>query len=318
MASPDAAQFFREFVAPARPAVIEAAPGGWLDRLGAKWTREYLGAAAGRREVHVKLADRGVFEGVEDAALWGATADDLPDAVRAQLVDPDLVVVRPADMAATVGEVLDLIEEQGRSGGSAQAYLEYLPLRSSIPRLADDLGEKPFARLLRFGMHTNLWLGGATRGKLHFDEYDNIMQMVRGRKRFVVYSPENNRALGEGHLREAKLGYDPATGLFSRAELHDSTAMVMSPVDLERPDLARYPQFANATAAVCEVGPGESLFLPAFWWHEVESTPDDGGLTVGINTWYEPLWNKEFPCAECRRELNGAYADTVRTVFGLA
>ena len=47
--------------------------------------------------------------------------------------------------------------------------------------------------------------------------------------------------------------------------------MVMSPVDITAPDLARFPAFGDAahTQLTCHAEAGDLLFLPAFWWHEV-------------------------------------------------
>jgi cupin-like protein len=33
------------------------------------------------------------------------------------------------------------------------------------------------------------------------------------------------------------------------------------------------------------VGEGDVLYLPAFWWHEVVSSPDDHGRNIAVNYW---------------------------------
>lgn len=48
----------------------------------------------------------------------------------------------------------------------------------------------------------------------------------------------------------------------------------MSPVDIKKPNYERFPRFKNRTSFRCEVSEGEVLFLPSFWWHEVQSSPD--------------------------------------------
>jgi jumonji domain-containing protein 7 len=91
--------------------------------------------------------------------------------------------------------------------------------------------------------------------------------------------------------------------------------MVMSPVDLRAPDLERYPLFASVRFLNCTVGRGEMLYLPAFWWHEVQSAPDIADpahpRNIGVNIWYAPVFDKAFPCRTCRPDLNPAYFDTV-------
>jgi peptidyl-lysine (3S)-dioxygenase / protease len=90
----------------------------------------------------------------------------------------------------------------------------------------------------------------------------------------------------------------------------------MSPVDVQRPDLVRFPRFAHARAVTCTIGPGDALFLPAHWWHEVTSSPDPRPpwlhpRNVAINYWYAPVWTKPYPCATCPLALAPEYEDVV-------
>jgi hypothetical protein len=58
-------------------------------------------------------------------------------------------------------------------------------------------------------------------------------------------------------------------------------------VDLSRPQ--DFPLFAQARGARVEVGVGEMLYLPAGWFHEVESS---GGLHMAFNycEWVSGWW----------------------------
>jgi hypothetical protein len=60
----------------------------------------------------------------------------------------------------------------------------------------------------------------------------------------------------------------------------------MSLVSLADPDFGRFPRFREALAAaqVAELGPGDALFIPALWWHHVESL--DRELNVLVNYWW--------------------------------
>ena len=44
---------------------------------------------------------------------------------------------------------------------------------------------------------------------------------------------------------------------------------VYSPIDIDRPDLNRYPDFAKVTVLDVVVNRGETMFLPLGWWHQV-------------------------------------------------
>jgi hypothetical protein len=56
-------------------------------------------------------------------------------------------------------------------------------------------------------------------------------------------------------------------------------------VKVGSPDLERYPRFAQALAAAetVDVEPGDAVFIPAFWWHNVESLEP---LNVSMNYWW--------------------------------
>lgn len=55
------------------------------------------------------------------------------------------------------------------------------------------------------------------------------------------------------------------TGEFRKRKLMESVALVMSPVDIKRPDLERFPNFAKAKEFKCSIQEGDVLYLPAFW-----------------------------------------------------
>lgn len=62
--------------------------------------------------------------------------------------------------------------------------------------------------------------------------------------------------------------------------------MVMSPVDITQPDLRRFPLFAKATPYHCNIKEGDVLYMPAFWWHEVQSQPDYSEMrNLAVNFW---------------------------------
>ena len=66
-----------------------------------------------------------------------------------------------------------------------------------------------------------------------------------------------------------------------------------SPVRYDRPDYARFPlQRTDTTPIVCIVRSGEILYNPSHWWHEVQSSPDREGKTIGVNWFFEPLHNR--------------------------
>lgn len=103
----------------------------------------------------------------------------------------------------------------------------------------------------------------------------------------TLFDPHQNENLYEAHIPEAILSYSPQKGTFSRQTLLESTSMVMSPVDILDPDLSRFPRFSQTRRLECELRPGDVLFMPAFWWHEVRSRPDPlEKRNLAVNFWW--------------------------------
>jgi hypothetical protein len=101
-----------------------------------------------------------------------------------------------------------------------------------------------------------MWLGNAVTAATHYDNMDGINCMVAGRKRFTFFPPDQLPNLYIGPLDLAPGG--------------QPTSMVR----VSAPDLERYPRFAQALAAAetVDVEPGDAVFIPNLWWHNVESS----------------------------------------------
>jgi hypothetical protein len=52
-----------------------------------------------------------------------------------------------------------------------------------------------------------------------------------------------------------------------------------------KPDFDRFPRFADALAAAetADLEPGDAVFIPSMWWHNVESL---GPLNLLVNYWW--------------------------------
>lgn len=129
-----------------------------------------------------------------------------------------------------------------------------------------------FARENRLGILDDsvmprLWAGNAVTAATHYDMSDGVACVAAGRKRFTFFPPEQLPNLYVGPL-------DLAPG-----------GLPTSLVKVSEPDLARFPRFAEALAAaeVAELEPGDAVFIPNMWWHNVESLDP---LNLLVNYWW--------------------------------
>jgi histone arginine demethylase JMJD6 len=66
----------------------------------------------------------------------------------------------------------------------------------------------------------------------------------------------------------------------------------VSQMDIENPDYNRYPLFRHADGFRFELYPGETLFVPAGWWHTARIlTPS---ITISVNGVNAPNWKSFF------------------------
>lgn len=113
----------------------------------------------------------------------------------------------------------------------------------------------------------SIWIGNQTRIAAHYDLPDNLACVALGRRRFTLFPPAELKNLYVGPL-----DFTPA-------------GQAISLVDFAKPDLAKFPKFAQAMAQaqVAELEPGDAIFVPSMWWHHVEAMEP---FNVLINYWW--------------------------------
>lgn len=114
-----------------------------------------------------------------------------------------------------------------------------------------------------------IWIGGKTQVSTHFDLSHNIACVVTGRRRFVLFPPEQLPNLYVGPLD------------------HTMAGQPTSMVDVHNPDFDRHPRFRDAMAVgqVAELEPGDAIYVPTLWWHHVDALDP---FNVLVNHWWEP------------------------------
>ena len=118
----------------------------------------------------------------------------------------------------------------------------------------------------------SIWIGNRTCIAPHFDNTENLACVVGGRRRFMMFPPDQI-----GNLYVGPLDLTPA-------------GQPVSLVDVRNPDLTRFPRFAEAleAAEVAELSPGDAVYIPALWWHNVEALEN---FNVLVNYWWRDVPN---------------------------
>jgi hypothetical protein len=158
-----------------------------------------------------------------------------------------------------ITETLDRIERQmGRPNASTLA-IQMLPLATHLPEF---IAQNPMPLLPQTA--PLLWLGGRVRTQIHHDRDHNLACVLAGRRRFVLFPPEQVANLYIGPI---------------------DNPPPLSIVDLDAPDFDRFPRFGEAlkTAHVAELACGDAIFMPRHWWHHVTSLDPYNAM---VNYWW--------------------------------
>lgn len=174
-----------------------------------------------------------------------------------------------------LGEYLDRLLNYGDDVNSPSIYIGSTDVDLYLPGLraaANDL-------VLNHPMFqasppmVGAWIGNRTTALAHHDMSHNVACVAVGRRRFTLFPPEQVENLYPGPL-------EPTPG-----------GQVVTMTDINAPDFTRFPKLRDALSAaqVAEMEPGDALFYPALWWHQVEALES---FNVMINYWWNtsPAW----------------------------
>lgn len=137
----------------------------------------------------------------------------------------------------------------------------------------------------------NIWIGNhRSTTSLHHDPYENIYVQIRGAKKFTLYPPCEYHWLNERRYRPARYIPDDH-GRLNIQPIQDDSENLSSQVPwLSGPDHTSGEK-RSAQGMQVVLQPGETLYLPALWFHTVEQIDDDEGLCVAVNYWYDLDYN---------------------------
>ena len=235
---------FADIVAAERPIILKGLVEHWPALAAGRQSAEAMAT-------YLKAMDQGVSAPVMEApARTGGWF----------FYSPDLREFNFSKRQRGVSETIDYMLSLAGDADAPFVAIQMLPLLTSLPRF---VVENPMPLLPREVM-PRLWLGGPVRSQTHNDRDHNLACVIAGRRRFLLFPPEE-----VGNLYVGPLDNPPP----------------LSFVNPEAPDLERFPRFARAMtkAVVAHLEAGDCLFLPKYWWHHVTSLDK---FNVMVNYWW--------------------------------
>ena len=234
---PTRERFVRDYLAPRRPVKVSGALDDWPAMQ--RWSFELFSSLGRDVQVDVEVGD----------CLTRST-------VRQQWTFADYVS--------------SVVSDRLNEANGGIPYLSVFPLLERFPELEADLGTRLWPN--RHFFHV-AWIGPAgTFSSLHYDRLNGLLAQIRGRKRIVLYEPEQWAYMYESRK------FDWGT--------------VISEVDPRHPRYDRWPLFRNARGTEVLLEPGELLFIPARWPHHVLALEPSISLTCFGQTRMDVLFGE--------------------------
>jgi hypothetical protein len=206
-----------------------------------------------------------VFEGI--AKDWPARSWTLDEIAR-RGESASVTLTRTARNRLVLGDA-GLVQDRVRLGEFVREQLErpeggyVMAPWDELPRsLADDVPVP--TRMARSPLvRRKLWISRTgTVSPLHRDMPENLLVQLIGEKTVWLAAP-----------RQARNVYPYSFSSGSPNLAH---------ADLERPDLVRWPRSARVHALVGRLTPGDGVFIPARWWHQIRTD----STSVSVNVWW--------------------------------
>jgi hypothetical protein len=309
---PTAIEFMRDYASLSRPFVVRGAAKHWPAY--ERWTDEYLRTTVGNAQVRV-LCDKqlqGVHNGDGDAQWIPATVAELIDEMAQRRIETERSSSNPAGESTVRGDANGPASDRSKFLDCARLYMggigiwrfgEPKALHALCNDLVDSCAQPPFTATLT-KMMTNLWLAILHRQTLvqfidvamthvcivlwimlcnvsfrfgdgnhtsvtHSDHTENVMAVLSGEKKFTIWSPGQRAYM---HL-VSKPSY---VSMPSYITVPDTMLSGEVPLDTKQ-----FPCAAHARPLHVTLHAGDILFLPAFWFHRVESF----GRSLAVNWW---------------------------------
>lgn len=159
----------------------------------------------------------------------------------------------------TIPQVLQWPSPAPHKGPYLYFSQKLMTLRSIFPDVVDYVQPLDELILSTENIQINLWIGrrGITT-HTHYDATFNFFVQLQGKKRFTLFPPS-----------------EP---IYLYPCLHPHYGH--SQIDIANPNLDQLPVH-RPKAHVAEIGPGDMLVVPPFWFHHVETLEE----SVSINVW---------------------------------
>jgi len=223
--------FYKNFITKNTPVVIVGGAKQWPAI--SRWTTEYLKNKLGETEVKVSIGNK----------------TDSSFGLISKTVRTDMPFSRFVDLMDSSDETQYYLNLQRNSYVDDSGKRVESDLDIAYTFFKDDFVDPPFMKHFRI-KETNFWMGpDELVSRLHHDASENVLCMVHGTKRFVLFPPSQSKYLYP----------------FKEKQKH------FSQVDIDHPDYEQFPLLKKASPTECIAHQGDMLFVAVL--HNFDTCP---------------------------------------------
>lgn len=253
-------------------------------RAHAQWNSEYFRKVMGEDQVTVAMTPNGLADSIIGEYF-----------------------VQPFQRGCKMEEMLDWLKTPDHDIRYLQLQngslnLEFQALKGDVDAAGPEWANDVFGD----DCLTNIWIGNhMSTTSLHHDPYENIYCQILGCKKFTLFPPQEYHMMQEKRYVGAHYALEDGRFVLRKDEPENTVPWLTLP--------------ASRIGLEVILQPGETLYLPALWFHQVEQIDNDEGMCVAVNYWWDldyagTLWmNWKFMrkvslvaqgrLEECKREL---------------
>ena len=132
----------------------------------------------------------------------------------------------------------------------------------------------------------NVWASRSkTKSKLHYDFYENFLQVKQGRKTVYLWPPTDN-IIKSGSSNYELTSHEGEIDYSNFEKWASKNQQFLSKNSHKKAKFEFLKR--NSDLQWCILEPGETVYIPEGWWHLVISEPN----TLAVNYWLESVFVK--------------------------
>lgn len=144
----------------------------------------------------------------------------------------------------------------------------------------------------------NFWLGNERSvTAMHRDNYENVYVQIIGQKHFVLLPPIEQPCVSEQNLPHCRYAPSPATKDGKDLSIERQQGQDPVPVAVWDPEdpSSRCSEYSHLSKPLfVTLNEGDTLYLPAMWYHKVKQSSGKEGFACAVNYWYDMSFEGSF------------------------